>query len=423
MEDPRPAGLPSVDDLAAEIEALRQRLNDLERQMRLLGGRTPSAPPDRQPDTAATPGGAERPGPAAPVDGTPFTQVLTADEDTAKRHLDQLRAAIVRLREERAQAAAEFRTLTRPLSEDAAPPRAQEAAVGAASDLAPELVEPEPPAAEAVMEPPVTVVAVEDEGAALSALPSESAPVPPRAVETASHVRVAVDDVPELPGPGEAGEEAWREVRQAVLQSDAWRDHEEPGRRWGPTAAALAGAALLALAVYGLWNSGPVPSGPDNAPAAAATPSAPAPSVAPAQQAAAPTAANEAPGGPASQSPAPGTPIGTSGIVSGTTADAPPVTAPPPAAAAPAPAAAPRIEIQTTREVWMRTTVDGEAPVERLVPAGRTLRFDPAQVLVLRAGDAGAVRVVVDGDDQGVLGTDGRVANRRYELPPKKAQP
>jgi hypothetical protein len=82
-----------------------------------------------------------------------------------------------------------------------------------------------------------------------------------------------------------------------------------------------------------------------------------------------------------------------------------------------------RIEIQTTREVWMRTTVDGEPPVERLVPGGRTLRFDPTQALVLRAGDAGGLRVVVDGEDRGVLGADGQVVTRRYELSPKKARP
>jgi hypothetical protein len=82
-----------------------------------------------------------------------------------------------------------------------------------------------------------------------------------------------------------------------------------------------------------------------------------------------------------------------------------------------------RIEIQTTREVWMRTAVVGEPPVERLVPAGRTLKFNPVQLLVLRAGDAGGVRVIVEGEDRGVLGADGRVVNRRYELSPKKAQP
>jgi len=54
---------------------------------------------------------------------------------------------------------------------------------------------------------------------------------------------------------------------------------------------------------------------------------------------------------------------------------------------------------------------------------GRALTFNPAQVLVLRAGDAGGLRVVVDGEDRGVLGADGQVVNRRYELSPKKSQP
>jgi hypothetical protein len=255
------------------------------------------------------------------------------------------------------------------------------------------------------------VVAVPDDDVALSALPTEEGSAATRTTEPARSVRLDVDDVPELPAPAEAGEEAWREVRQAVLQSEAWREREEPRRRWLPSALAFGGAAALALAAYALWPARAVPTGASSQPprhAAAEPPAAP--------------AANTT----TTQALLPSTPIGTSGTgdpaTAATPADKPAAAAPSPATVTP-PVSVARIEIQTTREVWMRTTVDGEPPVERLVPGGRTLRFDPTQALVLRAGDAGGLRVVVDGEDRGVLGADGQVVTRRYELSPKKARP
>jgi hypothetical protein len=35
--------------------------------------------------------------------------------------------------------------------------------------------------------------------------------------------------------------------------------------------------------------------------------------------------------------------------------------------------------------------------------------------VVLRAGDAGAVRIAVNGEDLGALGPDGQIVNRRFE--------
>jgi cytoskeleton protein RodZ len=253
----------------------------------------------------------------------------------------------------------------------------------------------------------------------------ETATIAPRATEVAaSHVRLGVDDVPELPRPAEVGDEAWREVRQAVLQSEAWREPEVPRRRWLPAALALAGAAALALAAYALWPPRAVPAETQAANTVETVPPAPSARAAGQRPSAEPTA-TPALEGAAGQGSKPGPPIGTSGTngaPAGTTA-APPAASAPPPLPAPASVDTARVEIRTTREVWMRITVDGEPPAERLVPAGRTLKFNPAQVLVLRAGDAGGLRVVVDGEDRGVLGADGQVVNRRYELSPKKSQP
>jgi hypothetical protein len=76
-----------------------------------------------------------------------------------------------------------------------------------------------------------------------------------------------------------------------------------------------------------------------------------------------------------------------------------------------------RVQLRLSREVWMRVVVDGRQVLARLVPGDQTLAFDPTQALIVRAGDAGAVEVIVDGESKGVLGREGAVVTRIFELP------
>jgi hypothetical protein len=93
---------------------------------------------------------------------------------------------------------------------------------------------------------------------------------------------------------------------------------------------------------------------------------------------------------------------------------APPVQAP----AAPAePAAALTVEIATDRPVWMRVTVDDARLFERLVPAGEKIPLRADRRIIVRAGDAGGVRLTVNGRDGGVLGGDGQVVTRTFTPP------
>ena len=107
---------------------------------------------------------------------------------------------------------------------------------------------------------------------------------------------------------------------------------------------------------------------------------------------------------------------------------APPVAvaAPPaPAVPAPAPPAAatsgteipPPAEVTTIRRVWIRVTVDGERVVEREVAEGTKIPLNGSQI-VIRAGDAGAVRVSIAGKDQGVFGPAGQPATRTFTVKP-----
>ena len=97
--------------------------------------------------------------------------------------------------------------------------------------------------------------------------------------------------------------------------------------------------------------------------------------------------------------------------------------APPSAAPSAAPAAAtpePRpfqVELTTVRRVWLRIVVDGQRTVEREIPAGERIPINPQQSVTIRAGDAGAVRVAVNGKDSGPFGTDGFPATRTFTRP------
>lgn len=87
---------------------------------------------------------------------------------------------------------------------------------------------------------------------------------------------------------------------------------------------------------------------------------------------------------------------------------------PPPAAPEPAPFES---ELTTTRAVWLRIIADGERIVEREVPAGTRVPFEARKTIVIRTGDAGAVRLSIGGQDQGFLGREGEVTTRTFAVP------
>ena len=79
-------------------------------------------------------------------------------------------------------------------------------------------------------------------------------------------------------------------------------------------------------------------------------------------------------------------------------------------------------EVITTRRVWLRVLVDGRKVMERELPPDSRIPLDSGSQLVVRAGDAGAVRVAIGGRDQGTLGRDGEVATKAYAIAPKPAR-
>jgi hypothetical protein len=88
-------------------------------------------------------------------------------------------------------------------------------------------------------------------------------------------------------------------------------------------------------------------------------------------------------------------------------------------AAQPDPSADQRLNAQlvTLRPVWVRVLVDGERTIERELPGGQKIPLAPGRSIAVRVGDAGAVRLWIDGKDQGPLGPDGAVATRTFTNP------
>lgn len=90
----------------------------------------------------------------------------------------------------------------------------------------------------------------------------------------------------------------------------------------------------------------------------------------------------------------------------------------PPAAAATAPVAPPQAppfaELSTVRRAWVRVVVDGRKVIERELPADSRVPIEPGSQIVVRAGDAGAVRVAIGGKDQGAVGADGQAATKIF---------
>lgn len=78
--------------------------------------------------------------------------------------------------------------------------------------------------------------------------------------------------------------------------------------------------------------------------------------------------------------------------------------------AAPA-AATPRTAITAIRPVWVRVIADGTRVLQRELQAGESVPLGDVKTIVIRAGDAGAVRVSFPGHD-GPLGRDGEIVTR-----------
>jgi len=74
-------------------------------------------------------------------------------------------------------------------------------------------------------------------------------------------------------------------------------------------------------------------------------------------------------------------------------------------------------ELSAVRRVWVRVTADGQRTVERELAAGERVPLRADRSIVVRAGDAGAVRLTINGRDEGSIGKDGLIGTRTLTAP------
>ena len=71
-------------------------------------------------------------------------------------------------------------------------------------------------------------------------------------------------------------------------------------------------------------------------------------------------------------------------------------------------------ELVALRGVWVRAIADGVRVIERELRPDERVPLRAARSVVIRVGDAGAVKMYVNGQDRGVLGANGIVVTRTF---------
>jgi cytoskeleton protein RodZ len=77
------------------------------------------------------------------------------------------------------------------------------------------------------------------------------------------------------------------------------------------------------------------------------------------------------------------------------------------------------IVLNADRACWVTATADGSRVLYQLLPPGGQYSIDATREITIRSGDAGALRVTVNGRQTGALGTDGQV--RTVRITPETA--
>jgi cytoskeletal protein RodZ len=191
-------------------------------------------------------------------------------------------------------------------------------------------------------------------------------------------------------------------------------DDFESSRRVASTLVGL--VTVSAVLIGALLYFGVVGIGPATAPSTT--------SVAPPEQPSRPQDRAAADSSAGRTAPVPtGTSADTGSAASGSALGSAPPAAAPPRDDASAPAAGDRlaIAVTATRPCWVSATVDGQKAIERLLQPGDQRMLDVSRELVLTAGDAGALSLMLNGAAAKPLGRAGEVVTVRLNLANFKA--
>jgi hypothetical protein len=74
------------------------------------------------------------------------------------------------------------------------------------------------------------------------------------------------------------------------------------------------------------------------------------------------------------------------------------------------------VHVSVTTRSWMRVEVDGAEGYEGILEAGQSRDFSAHSRVTMRAGNAGGVKITVNGQAEGPLGGSGEVVDRQWQL-------
>jgi len=75
-----------------------------------------------------------------------------------------------------------------------------------------------------------------------------------------------------------------------------------------------------------------------------------------------------------------------------------------------------KLVIKSQEPCWLLVMVDGKKQLETVVPAGKKLEYDGKKKIYLRAGNAGGLKINLDGHELGPLGARGEVVEKEFTL-------
>ena len=280
------------------------------------------------------------------------------DERAALDELERLAEKIQSTRRQRERAVAEFNAFVKTFKDEDHATRLAALQPVARNEAT---VPPRPPVA------PIVPMASTIERRATEPTPPPPAPTP----TPAAPVTIAADTEPIA---ADTEPIAWTAPKSKSTSPDLAALLATPRGRIG-----LAAAGLLVVLLLVSWlvsQSGN--ANPENEPAAA--PAAQTPAVSTPAPASAPATASSTP-----------TPVASTGVPRALT-----------------------VELITSRPVWTRVIVDDRKVIERELPGSQTIQLGADRAIAIRAGDAGAIRLVVDGKDIGVMGRDGQIGSRAF---------
>lgn len=91
-----------------------------------------------------------------------------------------------------------------------------------------------------------------------------------------------------------------------------------------------------------------------------------------------------------------------------------PTATPTPPPATPTPITGVAVNATFSQPAWMRVIIDGVTEYEGTIQAGASRQWDGKRTVTIRVGNAGGVRFVVNGKDQGILGAPGQVVDKTW---------